>query len=94
MDDYSSLGDGELLMRLRSEYLQALQLNDFVHISGIIEPRFRERFGKYYEQYTRSWRGITSGEARVQVVMDPGQWKRMERDWMDRVLRGEIELGI
>ena len=30
----------------------------------------------------------------VQVVMDPGQWKRMERDWMDQVLRGQIELGI
>ena len=87
-----SLSDTELLYRLRMEYLQALQLEDFVHIDTVIAPQFWQRFHKYYEEYKGTWKNSKILSAPVILVLNPAHEKRMESEWMDRVLRGEIEL--
>jgi hypothetical protein len=94
MSELDTLSDNDLFYRLSMEYLQALQLKDFTHIDLVIAPHFWLRFKRYYEEYKGTWKNSRSIAAPVLLVLDPGQEKRMELDWMDQVLRGEIELQL
>ena len=94
MGEPDNLSDAELLYRLRMEYLQALQLEDFAHIDTAIAPQFWQRFNKYYEEYKKAWKNSRVLTSPVILVLNPAHEKRMESDWMDRVLRGEIEFWL
>ena len=94
MGDAETLSDTEVLYRLRMEYLQALQLADFKHIDTVIAPQFWQRFGKHYEEYKKAWKHSRVLRAPVLLMLNPSHEKKMESDWMDQVLRGEIEMWV
>jgi hypothetical protein len=94
MGEVDNLSDTELLYRLRMEYLQALHLEDFSHIHKVIAPQFWQRFSKYYEEYKKTWKNTRVPSSPVLLMLDPSQEKRMESQWMDHVLRGEIEIWL
>jgi hypothetical protein len=89
MGEMENVSDMELLYRLRMEYLQALQLEDFNRIDTIITPQFWERFKGYYEEYKKSWKNPG-----LLHMVNPSHEKRMDLDWMDHVLRGELEIWL
>lgn len=93
MDEFDSLSDGELLFRLRLEYTSALKLGDFEEINSVILPGFWDRFGRYYSDFERSWKGVPRGTP-VHLVLNPTDDKTLQIDWMDQVLQGRIELDL
>lgn len=94
MGSPNDLSDAEYLYKLRIEYLQAIQLEDYVSISNVIVPQFWERFGKYYEEYAGSWKNLTLSRLPIQVIIDPGKEREKELDWAEHVLRGQIDLVL
>lgn len=93
MDEFDSLSDGELLLRLRLEYANALKLGDFEEINSIIMPGFWDRFGRYYSDFEKSWKAVPRGTP-VHLVLGPADDKTLQIDWMDQVLQGRIELNL
>jgi len=84
--------DLEVLMRLRMEYLKALQTEDYGQINTVIVPQFLKVFGRYYDSYARDWKNLSLLRLPVQVVIDPGQQLSQQLDWADQVLKGKIDL--
>ncbi len=94
MDAPEQASDSEVLMRLRTEYLQALQIEDYGRINTVIVPQFLKLFGRYYDNYTRNWKNVSLLRLPVQVVIDPGQQLSQQLDWADQVLKGKIDLVL
>jgi hypothetical protein len=92
MEDNESLSDVEYLYKLRIDYLQAVQLEDYSRINSVIVPRFWERFAKYYEEYVKTWKHLSLSRLPIQVVIDPGQQREKQLDWIEHVLKGQIDL--
>jgi hypothetical protein len=92
MEGSETTSDAAYLYRLRIDYTQAVQLEDYGRIYRVIVPQFWERFGKYYEQYAQSWKDLSLSRLPVQVVIDPGKAREREIDWAEQVLKGQIEL--
>jgi hypothetical protein len=87
------LGDDELLDKLSDEYLDATRKGDHGRIDETIAPRFWQRFGSYFHEYAREWKGAggaTSGDAYTAVSESLGQ---IQAGWMDQMLRGDIALA-
>ena len=87
MDDSEDLSDQDLLNRLRLDYMQALEAEDYVLINDVIIPKFRGRFGKYYGEYEKSWKNPSVSRLPVSVVIDPRQNKEAELIWIEHVLK-------
>lgn len=94
MEGTQNLSDAEYLHKLRVEYLQAVQLEDYGHISTVIVPDFLERFGKHYEEYGKTWKSLALSHLPIEVVIDPRQRRQKELDWVEHILRGQIDLGL
>jgi hypothetical protein len=94
MENNEGSSDLEFLYKLRIEYLQAIQLEDYVRINSVIVPQFLERFGKHYDEYGKGWKHLSLSRLPIQVVIDPGQQKEKELDWAENVLRGQIDLVL
>jgi hypothetical protein len=94
MEDIERLPDGEYLYKLRIDYLHAVQLEDYGRINSVILPRFWERFGKYYEEYAKTWKNLSLSRLPIQVVIDPNQQREKQMDWVEHVLKGQIELIV
>ena len=92
MDAPEQASDLEVLTKLRMEYLQALQIEDYGRINTVIVPRFLKLFGRYYDSYARDWKNLSLLRLPVQVVIDPGQQLSQQVDWADQVLKGKIDL--
>lgn len=93
MDDFNGLSDREFLHRLRLEYTNALKLGDFEEINAVIIPGFWDRFGRYYEEFEKSWKTVPLGTP-IHLVLDPADDKTLKIDWMDQVLQGRIDLDF
>jgi hypothetical protein len=91
MESAQNLSDTEYLYKLRIEYLQAVQLEDYNRISSVIVPEFLGRFGKYYEEYGKTWKSLPLSHLPIQVVIDPRKQKEKELDWAEHVLKGQID---
>jgi len=91
MDGIEKLSDPELLYKLRMDYLRALQTEDYTLINNVIIPQFWERFSKYYGEYERSWKNSSVSRLPISVVIDPMQNRQAELDWMEQVLKGQLE---
>ena len=59
MDAPEQESDLEVLMRLRMEYLKALQTEDYGRINTVIVPQFLKVFGRYYDSYARDWKNLS-----------------------------------
>jgi len=94
MDSSEQMSDMEMLLRLRMDYLQALQRDDYGRINTVIVPQFLEHFGKYYDAYARDWKSLSLSRLPIQVVIDPGRQEAQQLDWADQVLKGQIELVL
>lgn len=93
MDEFDSLSDREFLNRLRLEYANALKLGNLEEINTVIIPGFWDRFGRYYEEFERSWKTVPLGTP-IHLVLDPADEKTLKIDWMDQVLQGRIDLDF
>ena len=91
MEGSNDMSDAEYLYKMRIEYLKAIQLEDYSRISSVIVPQFWERFGKYYEEYARSWKSVSFSRLPIQVIIDPGKEREKELDWAEHVLKGQID---
>jgi hypothetical protein len=91
MESTQNLSDTEYLYKLRIEYLQAVQLEDYGRISSVIVPEFLERFGKHYEEYGKTWKNLPLSHLPIQVIIDPRLQKQKELDWAEHVLKGQID---
>ena len=94
MDAPEQASDAEVLMRLRVEYLQALQTEDYRRINTVIVPRFLKLFGSHYDSYARDWKNVSLLRLPVRVVIDPGQQLSQQLDWAEQVLKGKIDLVV
>lgn len=94
MDVPEQKSDAEVLMRLRMEYLQALQTEDYGRINTVIVPEFLKLFGSHYDIYARDWKNLSIVRLPVHVVIDPGQQLIQQLDWADQVLKGKIDLAL
>jgi hypothetical protein len=94
MDAPEQASDLEVLMKLRMEYLQALQIEDYGRINTVIVPKFLKLFGRYYDSYAQDWKNVSLLRLPVQVVIDPGQQLSQQLDWADQVLKGKIDLVL
>jgi hypothetical protein len=91
MDGHPELSDPEFLYKLRLDYLRAMQTGDYTLINSVIIPQFRERFSKYYGEYEKSWKNPSVSRLPISVVIDPMQNRQAELDWMELVLKGQLE---
>ncbi len=94
MDAPENISEADLLRRFRIEYLQALELRDYVRINTVIVPRFWEHFAKYYHEYEKSWKGLSVSHLRVHLMVDPKEKRQAELGWIDQVLKGQIDLTL
>jgi len=94
MDVRENVSDAEVLMRLRVEYLQALQSEDYGRINTVIVPRFLKIFGSHYDSYAQDWKNVSLLRLPVRVVIDPAQQLSQQLDWADQVLKGKIDLVL
>ena len=94
MDVPEKVSDAEVLIRLRLEYLQALQTEDYGRINTVIVPQFLKIFGSHYDSYARDWKNVSLLRLPVQVVIDPSQQLSQQLDWADQVLKGKIDLVL
>jgi hypothetical protein len=92
MDASEHIEEAELLKRLRIDYLQALETEDYMRIDNIIVPRFWEHFAKYYREYEKSWKDVSLSRLPVRLMVDPKEKQQAELGWIDQVLRGKIDL--
>jgi hypothetical protein len=90
----AALSDVEYLYKLRVDYVQALQLEDYVRIERVIVPEFWERFSKYYEEFAKTWKEVSLLRLPIQVVIDPAKERQTELDWAEHVLKGQIDLVL
>jgi hypothetical protein len=86
------MSDQELLARLSDEYEQALLEDDRMRIENQIAPRFWQRFGRYFHAYAVAWKDPHPTTPVTRHLSDSALGE-VEMEWMDQVLRGEIDLG-
>jgi hypothetical protein len=94
MDELANLSDAEYLYKLRVDYIQALQLEDYSRIERTIVPEFWERFNKYYEEFAKTWKEVSLMHLPIQVVIDPAKERQTELDWAEHVLKGQIDIVL
>jgi hypothetical protein len=94
MDATEHIEEAELLRRFRIDYLQALELQDYVRINTVIVPRFWEHFAKYYHEYEKNWKDLSVSHLPVHLTIDPKEKRRAELGWIEQVLRGQIDLSV
>jgi hypothetical protein len=94
MDTTDQIPDGELLISLRMDFMQALQRDDFSRINRVILPLFLGRFRQHYEEYARNWKSVSVTHGPVRLVIDPHHREEMEIEWAEHVLKGEIDLTL
>ncbi len=87
-----AMPDEELLQKLSDEYQEALLADDKMRIENNIAPRFWQRFGRYYHAYSVEWKD-PHPTTPVTRHLSESALGEVEMEWMDQVLRGEIELG-
>jgi len=92
MDAPEHIEEAELLKKFRIDYLQALVLEDYMRINNIIVPRFWEHFAKYYQEYEKGWKDLSVSRLPIRLMIDPKERRRAELGWIDRVLKGQIDL--
>ncbi len=88
--------DDDLVLVLSEEYKVALMHRDRDRIDNNIAPRFWARFAKYYNAYSVLWEDPERDvhpDHEPGYILDVSCLGKVQADWMDRVLRGEIELG-
>ena len=88
--------DDELITLLSDEYQTALSRGDRDRIDNEIAPRFWARFATRFDAYKVMWddperEAHPDHEARY--ILDEAYLGKVQADWMDRVLRGEIVPG-
>jgi hypothetical protein len=87
------LGDDELLDKLSDEYLDALRKGNRRRIDETIAPRFWQRFGSYFHEHAREWRGAGRAEP-LDVYTSVGEnLGQLQGEWMEQLLRGDIALA-
>jgi hypothetical protein len=99
--DYEGLPDeeranDELIELLSEEYQQALRDDDRERIDDDIAPRFWARFASYFNQYNVLWEDPERDahpDHEPRDMLKGSSLGRVQAAWMDRVLRGDIELG-
>ncbi len=87
-----TMTDEELLQRLTDEYEEAAVAGDNMRIENSIAPRFWKRFGRYYGAYAAEWQN-PHPTTPVTRHMDDSRMGEVQTEWMEQVLRGDIELG-
>ncbi len=92
METDEGLSDAEYLQKIRMEYFQAAQLEDYGRIGTVILPQFIKRFGKHYDEYGKGWRDLSLSRVSIEVIIDPREQKEKELHWAENVLKGQIEL--
>ena len=88
--------DNQLLTLLSEEYQTALMRHDRDRIDNEIAPRFWARFANRFNAYKVMWddperEAHPDHEARY--LLDDSYLGKMQADWMDGVLKGDIEPG-
>jgi hypothetical protein len=91
--DDSKLTNDELIGRLGAEYEEALRSRDETSIEEEIAPRFWARFGSYFNEYDLEWKSPDPLAEADRYLLDERQLGKVQMDWMDQVLKGEIEIG-
>jgi hypothetical protein len=96
LDDHKKTND-ELLTVLNEEYQDALEKHNHTKIEDQIAPRFWSRFAPYFSEYEALWQGGEhtgrSGKEVDGFMFSREDLGKIQAEWMDQVLRGEIELG-
>lgn len=87
-----AMTDEELLRKLSDEYEEALSTDDKMRIENRIAPRFWQRFSHYFHTYAFEWKD-PHPTTPVTRHLDGAALGEVEMEWMEQVLRGEIELG-
>ena len=87
-----AMPDEELLQRLSDEYQEAVVADDRMRIENQIAPRFWQRFGRYFHAYAAEWKD-PHPTTPVTRHLSESALGEVEMEWMEQVLRGEIELG-
>ncbi len=90
--DYE-LSNDELIGRLGDEYEKALRAGDRTRIEDDIAPRFWGRFAAYFNQYRMEWKSPDQRMEADTYMLDEHYLGKVQMDWMDQVLRGEIDIG-
>ncbi len=86
--------DDELITKLSEEYEIALNDGDRERIDDDIAPRFWARFGSFFNQYRTMWAHASEpDDEKDRYMLSEPFLGKMQMEWMDQVLRGEIELG-
>ena len=91
--DDSELTNDDLIGRLGTEYDEALRARDDARIEEEIAPRFWARFGPFFNQYDIEWKSPKSLREADRYFLDERFLGKVQVEWMDQVLRGEIEIG-
>lgn len=94
MDEPEYMSDAEFLYVLRMDYIKALQSEDYLRIQNTIVPQFWKRFAKYYNEYEKSWKDLSVSHVPVHVVINPTDRRQAELGWIERVLKGQIDLTL
>ncbi len=89
----SELTNDELIGRLADEYEKARRAGDRDRIENDIAPRFWARFAPYYNQYRSEWKSPDPLLEADRYMLDERYLGKVQTEWMDQVLRGEIEVG-
>jgi hypothetical protein len=89
----SELTDDEFMGRLSTEYEEALLTKDETRIEEEIAPRFWARFAPFFNEYEVEWKSPDPRLDADRYMLDEKHLGKVQMDWMDQVLRGEIELG-
>ncbi len=94
MGGAEQLSDAELLQKFRVEYVQALELEDYLLINNTIVPKFWDHFAKYYHEYEASWKDLSISRLPIRIMIDPMEKRQAEIRWVEQVLKGRIDLGL
>jgi hypothetical protein len=87
-----AMSDDEFLQKLSDEYQEALLAEDRMRIENNIAPRFWQRFGRYFHAYSVEWKD-PHPTTPVTRHLSESALGEVEMEWMEQVLRGDIELG-
>lgn len=88
--------DDELLTLLREEYKVALLKGHRDRINNDIAPRFWARFANRFIAYKVLWddpERDVHPDHEPRYLLDASYLGKVQADWMDRVLKGDIEPG-
>ena len=87
-----TMPEEELLQRLSDEYNEAFASGDNMRIENDIAPRFWQRFGRYFHAYAAEWRDPHPTTPVTRHLADSALGE-VEMEWMEQVLRDDIEPG-